>query len=356
MTLLWVLLTTYLGLAFLHGALSYGLQTAVASYRASLYLTVGVSYFALFQHDRNDTIWTLNLVILAGLAVVLFAIAAWLVPEWRPQDPGHMALSSQAYERSRVLPAQAAQFIALAALLSLPSWLQVGSSLWLRLATLPLLAVSIFLFHRSVWVMLAVSVLVTLAASGRGAVRAFVVVQFLLVALALVWLLLVGLDMDILSASLRTAVNEAVDLDNNTLDWRIQGWRILVERAISDGPLSILFGAGFGIGYERNIAQLYVTASPHNYYVELFLTSGLLGCGLFVLSILSVFRRALSQALHGGANEMLALPGMVIGVVVYSASYSPQYDTALILGLILALPAIPRRRPIPEGVSQPAPP
>lgn len=342
MLLLWLLFAATMVLAFVHGMASFGFGTAAASYRATLYLTVGVTCFATFRYEGESRQAMLDWFMVSALVVTLCALVLWLVPEWRLMDTGRFALSANVYERNRVLPAQGALFIGLGVLACMPAWLEAEGNLLRRGATLPLLLAAIFLYHRSVWVVLAVGFLTSLLSAGRRAVRVLLAVQGLMVVVALFWLLLAGLDMDVLSDSMRTAVSEVVDSNNSTLDWRIQGWRILVDRAIGDGLASILFGAGFGIGFERNLGFEYVTVSPHNYYIELFLTSGLVGCALYAMALLAVLRRMVRLAQREGRPEYLALSGILTGIAVYGGSYSPQYDAALLIGLALAISGGPR--------------
>ncbi|MFN3076601.1 MAG: O-antigen ligase family protein [Alphaproteobacteria bacterium] len=334
---LWLLLAAYMALSFVHGVFSYGLFAAAASYRATLYLSVGVLYFATFDYSRDRGREVLNLTIMTGLVLVLCALVAWMVPDWRPVDNASFVLATHTYERNRVLPAQAALFIALAAFATLPFWLKASGELARRLATLPLMATAVFLFHRSVWVTLSVGILAIVATSGQRAIRALLVIQGVVLVMILFWVLLVALDLDVLSDPMRTAVIEVADTSASSLDWRIQGWRILVERAIAEGPMTILFGAGFGIGFERTIAGSYVVASPHNYYVELFLTSGLVGCALFLLVNVALILSMLRLVRWTRQPEPQALVAILLGLLVYGVSYSPQYDGAMLMGLALTL-------------------
>lgn len=333
---LWLVLSLYLLATFAHGVLSYGLLTALSSYRSTFYLTAAVTYFGLFQYDRGNTIRAMDWVMIAGAVLAVGALILWQFPELRVLNTGQYALSINVYQRNRVLPAQAAQFAFMGALIALSMWLVPDSGTLRRVMALPLLMLSIFLFHRTVWIMLFAGILITSIASGRKIVRTLLVVQGGLIALTLLWILLIAFDVDIVSASVQTAVNEAIDTNNNTLNWRIEGWRILVDRAFASGPMTVLFGAGFGIGFERTISGSYIAYAPHNYYIELFLTSGLIGAGLFFLVFLYIFRISLNRALRGHVLEALPLPGVIFGLMIYSGSYTPQYDAALLLGLAIS--------------------
>lgn len=333
---LWLILSLYLMAAFVHGVMTYGLLTALSSYRSTFYLTAGVTYFGLFQYDRGNTIRAMDWVMIAGMVLAVGALVLWQFPELQTLNTGQYAWSVNIYQRNRVLPAQAAQFAFMGALIALSMWLIPESGTLRRVAALPLLMLSVFLFHRTVWVMLFAGILITAVASGRKIVRTLLVVQGVTIALVLLWILLIALDVDILSASVQTAVNEVFNNENNTLNWRIEGWRILVDRAFASGPVTVLFGAGFGIGFERTINGSYINYAPHNYYIELFLTSGLVGAALFLLVLLYIFRISFNRALRGHVLEALPLPGVIVGLMIYSGSYTPQYDAALLLGLAIS--------------------
>lgn len=335
----WLIFAIFLSVAFIHGVLAHGLLTAASSYRASFYLTVGVTYFASFEFDEAWAKNMLNLMIGFGMLIFLASLVLWFAPEWRPVDTERYAMSVNIYERNRALPAQAAMFAALAYFATFPAWLENKGSFISRAASLPLLGAAIMLFHRSVWVALAMGMIVMTLSMGRRAVRIVMAILATFLALAAIWLTLQAMDLDVISESLRTAVNEAVGTEDSTLTWRVQGWQILVDRAISDGPLSILFGSGFGIGFERTIDQNYVVVSPHNYFVELFLTSGLVGCGLFLAPfglMLSQFFWRQDQRGDAILTTMLAI---LVASLTYAISYSPQYDSAPLIGLALSLAA-----------------
>lgn len=334
--LLWLLTSLYLFIAFAHGALNYGLLSAAASYRSSLYLSVGVLYFSTFEYSDDTAYRDLKWISIAGTVLTLCAFVLWLFPQLRPDSPYGAAL--HLYERNRVLPAQAALFLGLAGLASLPAWLETNGNILYRGLGLLSLATAISLFHRTVWIALAAAMLPLAVLSGRKATRALLLLQMLVVALLVLWLFLGGLDMDVFSTSIDSAIHEITEEQNSTLEWRIEGWRILVDNAIADGPMTILLGAGFGIGFERTIANEYVTVSPHNYYIELFLTSGLLGCGLYILAGLAALLRAVKLFQQERHPIPLTLAGIIVCVLVYGGAYTPQFDAALLLGLAMSLP------------------
>lgn len=336
---LWLAFACYLGLTFLHGVSAHGFLTAAASYRDSLYLSIGTAYFSTFDFDEDRLGELFGLILLFASGLALWGIVTWSYPELRPTDTAIYAGSVNIFEQNRALPAQAAMFIALGFLASLPAWLDNREGLTRRLATLPLLAAVVLLFHRSIWVATAVAVAVLPLFMGRRAARILVIVQGAALILVAMWLLLEAMDVSLVSESMRSAVNEVTETDHSSLTWRIEGWRILVDRAVAEGPLTILLGSGFGIGFERTIDQSYVVVSPHNVYVEMFLTGGLMSCALFVSALgllcYSLHRRSppSAQAAHH------VLVAMIIAQAVYGISYSPHYDCAPLLGAALSIAA-----------------
>lgn len=342
--LLWLIFSVYLLASFAQGVLGYGLLPAAASYRSSLYLSVGVLYFATFSFDINVAFRDLKWVGIAGIILALAAILLWVFPQWRPSD--FSLRFTHIYERNRVLPAQAAFFLGLAAIASLPAWIDRNGSLLYRGLGMIALATAIALLHRTIWLSLAVAMLPSLIFSKGRAPHALLLIQMAVISLLVLWLFLAGLDMDFFSTSMVSAVQEATQDNNSTLDWRIQGWRILVKNAIASGPITILFGSGFGIGFERTMAFQYVTVSPHNYYIELFLTSGLIGCGLYILACLAALVRAIKLYRQDGHPIPLTLASIIVYLLVYGGAYTPQFDAALLLGLAMTLPAPARVSPL----------
>lgn len=349
---LWLIFSFFLGFTFLSGVLTYGLFAAAAAYRASFYMTLGIIYFATFKYDEKLIGQMFWLHVTVGWILIFCGVVAWMVPELRPTGSGNISAGTMySYERNRALPAQAALFIAFAFFTTIPAWLDERGSLIQRLSTVPFLACGILLFHRSVWVVLLVGMSVVVTALGRGAFRMLLVLLVALLLLLAFWLGLLALDADVFSDSLRTAVAE-VDRGNSTLNWRIDGWRILVGRAIDNGPLSILFGSGFGTGFERTIGTGYVVVAPHNYYVELFLTSGVVGGTLFAVALMMLAYALFRSRVNFPPGVAHVIVTVIVGLMVYCLTYSPHYDAAPILGMAVSLVAGSARRSSP--LSSPA--
>lgn len=124
--------------------------------------------------------------------------------------------------------------------------------------------------------------------------------------------------------------------DNRTLIGRESGWSSLIGQALDKGPAVTIFGAPFGSGYEREELGRIATYSPHNWYVTVFLRTGVLGLAFYMIAMLV----ALARLLRSRASLFATL--VIVSIGIYSWTYSASWYAAIFLGCAFAIVA---RRP-----------
>ena len=143
----------------------------------------------------------------------------------------------------------------------------------LRYLAFLFLPVVVLLQHRTVWVALAVGLLILAVRRHSNARRRAL---GLLGATALV-----VLTLGLLLSGQNDALTESLgrSTDTHTFEWRYEGWIDLLEGRQAPEGLDILIGTPYGLGYEREVLGIRQDLSPHNYYLETYLRHGLIGLG-----------------------------------------------------------------------------
>jgi hypothetical protein len=132
--------------------------------------------------------------------------------------------------------------------------------------------------------------------------------------------------------------------DTGTYDARINSWLNLISQSIQLGPQTIVFGAPMGTGFGRlEGAGRWVVFAPHNWYLTLYLRTGILGLVLFILFLLA----SLLRAIRNRAN--MAAVSILVMMIVYGWSYSWLWYTCIFAGWAYSASA---RRPSELGRSE----
>lgn len=115
--------------------------------------------------------------------------------------------------------------------------------------------------------------------------------------------------------------------NSGTYDARTTSWLNLINQTLLKGPETVIFGAPMGTGFGRlEGIDRWVVFAPHNWYLTLYLRSGLLGLALFISFIGLTFVNALRRR----AN--MAAIAVMIMMMVYGWSYSWLWYTCIIAG------------------------
>lgn len=158
----------------------------------------------------------------------------------------------------------------------------------LRLLGVACLGMTAVCQHRSVWVAIAVALVVLVLASPR--VRGRV--------LALGFVCGVGLLIAYSSGALDPILAKfsLAYSSRGTLDDRLLATHTLVDQQNAKGPTAVLLGQPFGTGFtRRSVTGNIETFAPHNYYVLLYLRVGLVGAVCFCLGMLRGLRIGLMR-------------------------------------------------------------
>ncbi|MBN9526724.1 MAG: O-antigen ligase family protein [Alphaproteobacteria bacterium] len=336
---IWLGFTIVGFIAFLRGMSSYGFEVAATSYRYWFYFSAGTLFVLSFPWqplhvDRLARLWL-------GIATVLLILIMilWTAPDLSPlSEDLAMQQVRYAYENQRVVGASVAFLIGQAGMIGLAAWLAVRPVPLIRASGPIFLIVMVLLYHRSVWVAIALGMGVLMLLHRRALYRLSVPIGLGAILLAGALMLGHGLGKDLLAEQIDSAIDEALD-QNSTLTWRLEGWQVLLSRAIGEGPVVWVFGSGFGVSYERQLGYSTVTVSPHNLYVELFVNAGLLGVGLLLW-----FQVRTVRLLYVSANaenpdllDRRSAIAMMATLMIFSIPYSPSLEQSVWLGALAAM-------------------
>lgn len=338
--MLWLLVFLSLLVAFAHGVQSFGFQAATISYRRFFYVSAAIIYMLSFSWEDRDINRLLGMWMLAAVILALVAIADWLGLSASPMMDNQILIN--AFDNQRVLPASSAFILAQAGLIGLAAWSRPGEGSYQRLLSILCLVVMGLLYHRTVWVATFAGIIAILLLQPRALARLGVPLAIgLLLTLAL-WTFQTGLGDTSLAASMKAAITEPFTEDSS-YNWRVEGWQILVSRALSDGVATIVMGAGFGVGYARQMGWALVQYSPHNFYLETFLNAGLLGMGLWCLATLEMGVRIVRGGVPGiNRLDRTGAMALLVAIGVYNIPYTLSSEQGLLIGM---LAAIVRSRP-----------
>ena len=218
----------------------------------------------------------------------------------------------------RGLPAGAVASIALSILFAVSWTVYRKHSRWVHWLIGIFVAVVIVLQHRTVWAMLAI------ALASASFIDSKMLRYFWKIGGAVILLASIGLFSFI---GLRTKLaeelhNSATNAD--TLQWRIEGWKVFVTE--DQSLLTVLIGQPVGSGFMRldPSAGGYTNFAPHNEIITQYLRVGALGVVLVVLfsirPIYIYFRYADSGSLLYPTPASWIL--VTIGVIVFGVPYN----------------------------------
>lgn len=335
----WMLFGLLLLISFAQGSLSYGLQVAGVEFRQYFYFFAGTLYIASFpigqvRLKRITRLWLLT----AGV-VVLLAMFRWIA------EGAGLSITAQ-WEgvggpglEIRVLNASQTFFLAQTFLLGLYLWLAADSSRLWRYFPMLLLPVVVLLQHRTVWVACLAAILLVMLREKKVRSKMLIVLSGgVVVGLILAPLVAGGLGG--VTEALNSSTAEALNTQESTFTWRLNSWQVL----LTDGYLSTyadyLLGQPFGTGYARYVPDVtgLVTESPHSYYVQTLLRTGMLGLAVLLCVYAGVFARllrfgALQTARYFSPQLMVVL---LFTQLIFFVTYTPSYEQSILLGLAMS--------------------
>lgn len=312
--------------SFARGVMVVGVQPAGVEFRHFFYFIFGAAYFASFTASRLRLTGLVTAAAAVVAALALLALVRWplelsgagIAAAWKKNGP------------LRVLTAHEAMLLGQAFILCCTLWMAGRASGRVIAAALSLATGILLLQHRTVW--LAVALVIMLLALNRAWRSRRALVASVTIAGLITVVLLVALQME---GPFGESLG-AYGTDPRTLWWRVVGWRELLAQ-VSD-PLAILFGRPFGSGFARQIDDQLVRVSPHNFYVETLLRAGVVGVALLLLTYLVTFRRLLRlrsrSAMPAAIDSLLAL---LVTQLIFFWTYAPSYEQCIVLGTALSV-------------------
>jgi O-antigen ligase len=314
-----VALTIY---AALRGAISLG-DAALLGFRAELYFLLPALFVSTLPRSIIPRV--LRGTVLLGVALAVVAVARWigLTIGLAPQVSGGV------YAIERVINAQAALWVSLAAIAGWSAMLQktLVERRWMTwLVTGLTLAVVLFSQHRSVWVATLIMLAVALVGTRR---RWFTKAAIVIVAaVGVLSIASLGLDdVGVVGDSLAAAASNV-----GTWEWRQQRWVDVWATHAARGVQAIVFGTGYGYSWVSGAVGVW-EVSPHNGYVQIAVRLGLLGAVLVFLPHLAILARLWSTTAPGGRVFWL----WIVGTLVFYIPYSATPLTGVVLGASLAM-------------------
>ncbi len=189
----------------------------------------------------------------------------------------------------------------------------------------------IILQHRTVWVVMVTIILLMVFLDGHLNKKIFIISIFVFI----IGLAIVFIFGEQIINSLSTS---ASNLQN--FYWRLEGWKFLISPQNMGSFINYILGHAFGTGYAREILGSTITASPHNYYIQLLHDFGFLGLSIFGLLYFGLSIRFFKFHKVEPANRIMLV--LLSSQLIFNLAYSPNLEQGIILGLALAINRIPK--------------
>ncbi len=302
------LLLLILGLCVLslaRGLTAFGVQAAVNEFRPFVSYFGMATYCATFDGavDRLDRVAKVFVAAAAMVGVAVLVRWAGVVTGVQPD------LITASYDAPiRVLSGPQTFFLAHALFFLMPQWLDRLTTPWQRRLAAVLLVMVTLLNRRTVWLAMlgGFVVLILRRRTMGGSARP-------LLALAAVVGAVVFFSLPDTTFAPQDVAQSAVS--TSTLSWRVQGW---VSLLADNGPAKAsewLLGLPMGSGYERDVLTSQgelstVDSSPHSFYLQTLLRTGLVGVAAMCLVLGIALRNLLPTRWQ--STVRLAAPGLLL--------------------------------------------
>lgn len=345
-TMQWVLIAfgAVVAVSIIQGVVQFGLNQTVNESRQYIWFVSAALYFSTLRPERE----LFDRIARAWLFFAGFLVAL-AVFNWTVIGLG-LSIPINAYEEEfRVLSASTSLVILQGFLIGAVAWAQGSCPRWVRRLTPVLLAIVVLMQHRSVWAVLIVTVVMGIWLERRLAVKLLPAVMAGL--LAVFAISLAVLDQEATELTGQLAESAAY---RDTWQWRIEGWHVLVDQSGPRDPMEALIGRPFGGGWDRMLDGQVVVVSPHNFYLETAIRTGVVGLGLLVvlygmllwrlvrirfghqlLDARTIFLMLLAQPIFFIPYSVTPVQGIIVGLAVAAAAGglappSRESDVALI--------------------------
>jgi O-antigen ligase len=328
----WLLLLGVLLLVSLaRGLAAFGVQQSINAFRGYLFFFGVAIYFSTFPPsarllDRIGRIW-----LVVSVPMMVLVGVRWLAV-FGGINLGVPAEKFGVGSAVRVIDGPFTFFLAGALLLTIPGWLRGEQERWVRRISIPLLVFVLLLDRRTVWLTLVIGVAVLVLRDRRLGRRALVLVTVgaLATAVAFVWL-----------GSHVEGNQPVVTSGSGNLTWRVDGWSELVD-AFSRNPTDWAIGEPVGTSFARVVRGSETNSTPHNFYVEMLLRTGMVGLvALIALTagLLQALWRTRRRNRDPGLLGREALLVLVAMQLVWLLTWAPGSEQGIVTGLAVAVVA-----------------
>ena len=339
------------GLNLVQGLMQFK-GTAGAAARPTFYALASAAYVWSFAMDRQHLATLFKALAWGALAMAAVVLLRWaaVLLDVRELLPADGSFQPQGHSVWRVV-ASAESLLMAEVALSFGFFAAIAPRLvGMRLAALVLLLVTVALQHRSVWLAATAGMLISLWHIDRSEKRVSRwMLPMLALSAALVALMLanperpssLALPRGDVASDISASARDAIALRGTAAD-RLSSWRQLVAQWAGSGPRGLALGAPFGTSMERytsdDIGARKIAYQPHNFYVEVLVSHGVLGLAAF-LAMFGVALRA-AWRLRGDEERGLAGHWLVVLLVcqlVYYLTYGIDFMQTLVLGAALSV-------------------
>lgn len=319
----WIL-TALMAAAVIRGASTYSVETAFNAGRLLAYVIIATAFTAAVL---GPNAWELIQQLWRWWAIVLMVVAGVYVVRNGLGTYGTYRLGSG----DRALTGAEALIVGQAAAMTAVKARADRD----RLFVLAALAVVLISQQRTAWAataatMLVVAVRTPTTRQNRRAVKR---VRALLIAavVASAGLLVVNPGGFRESVSFAT---DSVSVESGTLGWRIDGWSQLLDEFSGSGSMTILFGQPAGVGFVRVLRDVDIAVSPHNMYLTVLISLGVIGLAAMVILVRTALRRA--------RRISPVLVAILCGLAAFSIGYQVYPEAGVLAGAAFAsrVPAI----------------
>jgi len=339
----WLAFGAVIFLSFALGMSKFG-RAAGTDFRTYFYLWACALYFLSFPLEIANKRSILKAWFVCTGFLLVLTVFRWIA-EYFGLPIADSWRGTGAAAEIRVIPSHATLFLANSMVILLYFVTARIVKGWGWLAVFTLLAVVLFLQHRSVWIATVLGV-VALFAAFPGKVRSKLAQSALLgtVLVGVPALAVIGYGkLDSLLYSVQKSAVTALD-DRGTAGGRIYGWNQLLQRM---EPGDYVIGQPFGSGYDRYEfagVRWKATWDPHNFYVQTLIRAGVVGLLLLLAVYFVTMKRLLASREEPRPWD---LPPRILFVLLvmqlaYMMAYRFSYDQAIWLGIGISMAATVR--------------
>lgn len=242
------------------------------------------------------------------------------------------------YHTLRPVVASQAAVLTVAGLYALHEWGRVRGGR-LLLSGIAFSGVVIIAQHRSVWIAFGAGVLI-FGWRAANTIRWRIALLAIISSFGILILALAGALNTVLDSF--AASIDAVTATNSTLTDRTSGWDSLVSDSFRQGPAAVLFGQPFGTGYLRigpnGLPQTY---APHNWYVSIYLRTGIVGALAFSGMLLGALVRL--------GKQRSVWASIMSCIAVFALAYTVQWFLAPLIATAIAVSNLRNTAPVDVG-------